>query len=273
MTAKLTAGQSFGSDLKSCNVAGLMLAERTYAPGFRTPRHSHENAFFCLILQGRSTETYSTRTRECNPHTLLFHPADELQSEHFHSSGGRCFIIELEHAWADRLGDYAAVLQASAGYRGGTLNALAAKLYKEFRGADEASPLVIEGLMLEMLGEGHRLFRAVSGRKPPRWLNEVTEHLRARFAETSRLNDLARMVSVHPVHLAQAFRHHHRCTVGEYVRQLRLEFACRQLITSGMPLSEVALRCGFSDQSHFTRTFKRHTGMSPSQFRKLLSKP
>ena len=64
---------------------------------------------------------------------------------------------------------------------------------------------------------------------------------------------------VHPVHLAQTFRKFYRCTIGDYVRSLRIEFACRQLAATKMPLSEIALLAGFADQSHFTRTFrKRH---------------
>jgi len=144
------------------------------------------------------------------------------------------------------------------------------RIYKEFRRVDEASHLIIEGLMLEMVGEMLRHCGRVSGPRPPRWLKEVIEFLHARFAEPFNLDELAKLVSVHPVHLAQVFRKHRQCTVGEYVRKLRLEFACRQLATSSIPLSDIALTCGFSDQSHFTRIFKSQTGITPSQFRRLL---
>ena len=76
---------------------------------------------------------------------------------------------------------------------------------------------------------------------------------------------------MHPVHLAQTFRKFYRCTIGDYVRSLRIEFACRQLAATNMPLSQIALLAGFADQSHFTRTFKETLGVPPSRYRELAS--
>jgi AraC family transcriptional regulator len=76
---------------------------------------------------------------------------------------------------------------------------------------------------------------------------------------------------VHPVHLAQAFRKFYHCTIGDHVRSLRIDFACRQLTMTKLPLSEIALLAGFADQSHFTRTFKEALGLPPSQYRELAS--
>jgi AraC family transcriptional regulator len=81
---------------------------------------------------------------------------------------------------------------------------------------------------------------------------------------------LAAAVGVHPVHLARVFRKFHACSVGDYVRQLRIEYASRQLATTDQPLANIALAAGFADQSHFSRTFKQHTRMLPTEFRKLL---
>jgi AraC family transcriptional regulator len=47
-----------------------------------------------------------------------------------------------------------------------------------------------------------------------------------------------------------------------------VEFAGRQLATSALPLVEVALAAGFSDQSHFTKIFKRQMGMTPAEYQK-----
>jgi AraC family transcriptional regulator len=81
---------------------------------------------------------------------------------------------------------------------------------------------------------------------------------------------LARDVGVHPVHLAQAFHKSYYCTVGDYVRQLRIEYARHELVASETPIIQIALAAGFCDQSHFTRTFKRIVGVAPSQYRESL---
>jgi AraC family transcriptional regulator len=76
---------------------------------------------------------------------------------------------------------------------------------------------------------------------------------------------------VHPVHLAREFRRFEHCTIGEYVRRLRIEQACRRLTHSTDPIAAIAAEAGFADQSHFARTFKRVVGMSPVQFRATLT--
>jgi len=73
---------------------------------------------------------------------------------------------------------------------------------------------------------------------------------------------------VHVVHLARVFRRFHGCTVGEYLRRLRIERAIEELRSTNKPLADIAGNSGFSDQSHFCRAFKLTVGMTPGQYRK-----
>ena len=59
------------------------------------------------------------------------------------------------------------------------------------------------------------------------------------------------------------------CTVGEHVRERRIEQARRLLVESDAPLFEIAARVGFADHSHFTRTFRRRFGIPPGEYRRL----
>jgi len=77
---------------------------------------------------------------------------------------------------------------------------------------------------------------------------------------------------VHASHLARVFRKFKGCTIGDYVRGLRVQHASRRISDSEDSLADIALAAGFSDQSHLSRTFKQHTGMQPRQFRILLRK-
>jgi AraC family transcriptional regulator len=185
----------------------------------------------------------------------------------------RSFTIELDEAWTARLREHGVALETSSNQRGGLACALQARLYREFCSMDAASPLAIEALALEMAVEtGRRVQRldpssGGGGKEPPPWLAQVTDLLHDRMAEPLSLADIAGSVGVHPVHLARVFRRHHRCTVGEYVRGLRVGLACRRLTHSSASLSEIALAAGFPDQSHFSRVFKRVTGLTPGKFR------
>jgi AraC family transcriptional regulator len=126
----------------------------------------------------------------------------------------------------------------------------------------------MEGITLELLAELSRHHVASPERTPPCWLLRARELLNARFTQNLTLDEIASEAGVHPVHFSRVFRSHLGCTPGDYLRQLRVESACRQLATSDLPLIEVALSTGFADQSHFTRTFRRLMRMTPGEFRR-----
>ncbi len=83
------------------------------------------------------------------------------------------------------------------------------------------------------------------------------------------LSDLARRIGLHPVYVARSFRARFRCTVGEYVRCLRVERGRRLLHHTRLALCEVAAQAGYSDQSHMTREFRRAFDQSPGAYRRL----
>jgi AraC family transcriptional regulator len=260
------SGHLYGELLKSHHVAGLSLAETAYSSDLRLPRHSHGHAYISLVLQGSYTETYGKRTRICKPSAVIFHPPDEVHSDLFHAAGGRCFDIHVGPDWLNHVREYAAILDSPADFYGGSLYWLTTRLYHEFREPDEIAPLAIEGLTLEVIAEAGRSGKT-GNRKSPRWIEKTRERLHAQFSERLTLTEVAASVGVHPVHLAREFRKHYSCTIGDYVRRLRIEFACHEIATTEAPLVEIALAAGFSHQSHFSRTFKRLRGMTPAEFR------
>ena len=101
----------------------------------------------------------------------------------------------------------------------------------------------------------------------PAWLLEVRDLVNDRFSENLSLNEIAESVGVHPAHLARSFRRCYRCTLGEYQRRIRVEYAGRQLSETHTPIANIALAAGFADQAHFSRTFRSHTGLTPARFR------
>jgi AraC family transcriptional regulator len=139
------------------------------------------------------------------------------------------------------------------------------------RRMDAASPLAIEGLLLELVAAASRLREqnGGSGRRP-RWLEDARDLIHLELAARPSLGGLAQSVGVHPVTLARAFRLAFGCTVGEYVRSLRIERAAHQLAQTDLPLAEIALGAGFADQSHFSNLFRRHMGLSPFKFRRVV---
>jgi AraC family transcriptional regulator len=266
MQTRFAPGSSYATVTKRCQVAGFTLSETTYPRHFRTPHHFHEQAFFYTVLEGGYTETIGRTTLTPDPCTLAFRPAGEVHA-HQAQSYGRCFNLDLGPSWLERLAEYSVILDRVTEFKSGRLTWLTSRLYEEFRSGDAVAPLAMEALVLELLVETCRRGALRMERRPPRWLQQVVDRLHTTFAETLRLDEMAAEVGVHPVHLARIFRQYHHCTVGEYLRKVRVEFACRQLVGSNTPLVEIALAAGFGDQSQFCRVFKRLTGRTPSEFR------
>ena len=79
--------------------------------------------------------------------------------------------------------------------------------------------------------------------------------------------EMAKKSDLSTSQLQRDFRRLFRMSPGEYVMRLRLQLAQRKLINSNTAIGQIASDCGFFDQSHFTRAFRKHTGLAPSQYR------
>jgi len=219
-----------------------------------------------MVTNGSLTERYGATDHQYQPATMFYMQAQETHAEHFHNQGAHCFVIELDNSWLEAISHRASQVYF-AQFKGGTASWLAMRLHREFRSPDESAPLAIEGLTLELIAEVSRSERPSIDKRPPRWVNLAKDLLHARFADQITNETVAKEVGVHPVHLARGFRQHLHCTVGDYVRRLRLEFACREILATDKTLTQIAHHAGFYDHSHFSRTFKELIGFTPSQYR------
>lgn len=264
METEMRTDAFYGGGSESLHVSGLTLSESVYPADLRMPRHQHEPAYFGLVLKGGYSETIglSPKSREAQPMAVFYHPRGESHAVRFFDSQVRIFRIEIRsHRLLD---DESLIPDEPAAVQGGSAGSLALRLYREFRQRDQWSSLAIEGLTLEILAELSRDIARSGGR---RWLESAREILEANFIEPPTLDELAGQVGVHPVHLAREFRRQYNCTIGDFCRRLRIESAGRRIAETDLPISQIALALGFYDQSHFTNTFRRYTGMTPAVYR------
>jgi AraC family transcriptional regulator len=253
---------------KKHSMNGFMLSESVYPPGLKQPRHTHSEASFSFVLAGSYIENYGRQAAVRQSSTIVFHPPQESHAVDF-QSGTRILSVQFDSERFAYIRSRSAVLDASASSQTEAVARLGNKIYREFRQTDAASALAIEGLVYEILAEAARSRVSTFEKKSPRWLEQVREFLHANFAESIAIETVAEIADVHPVHLARVFRRKYNCTIGEYVRRLRVEFACRRISASNDSLIEIALTAGFTDQSHFARTFKNHLGVTPGEYRKI----
>jgi AraC family transcriptional regulator len=204
---------------------------------------------------------------------LVFHPAGAWHANRWPGRGGRCFHAEIACERLELLSDHARLADETVDLRNGPASRLASQLYLEYRRRDDATPLAMEGLTLEILAEVSRGNTRAVERHIPHWLLQARDLLHDRFTTNVSIDEVAAAVNIHPGHLTRVFRQHFGCSLGGYLRRLRIEFASHHLATSDRPLKLVAVDSGFADQSHFSKLFKRHTGMTPVQFQDSCHKP
>jgi AraC-like DNA-binding protein len=112
-----------------------------------------------------------------------------------------------------------------------------------------------------------------AGKKIPSWVKELKEIIQDQVDTNITLKQLSQDVNIHPAYLSREFyKYFDNLSFGEYLRKLRIEKAIEYLNTSSYSLTKIAYLTGFSDQSHFSRIFKKHTGKNPSTYKKMLGK-
>jgi AraC family transcriptional regulator len=259
-------GGFYGSSVLEGDVGRFHLAERLYRPSQVIPRHVHARPYICFVLEGRYRERSFRTTTECGPSTLLIHPAGAVHSDRFEVDPARLLMLELDARWLSSLD--VPPLGTPAAFPGGPVAAFGSRIRREAMWRDDVSPLALEGLVLELLASAHREGKETGPRAAPAWLRGTRERLESSFRRPPSLAELASEAGVHPAHLTRMFRQHYRRSVGAYVREVRVRRA-KELLPK-IPLADVALACGFADQSHFTRTFRRLEGVTPTEFRKSL---
>jgi AraC-like DNA-binding protein len=99
-------------------------------------------------------------------------------------------------------------------------------------------------------------------------LTRAMDFIAARYKEPLRLTDIARSVNLSPHHFHRLFTRAVTLTPLAYLTKVRIERAREQLLTGQDPIADIALACGFENQSYFAKVFRQQTGVTPGQFRR-----
>jgi len=245
--------------------SAVKVEEMVYAPGLSIARHSHETANLLYIIAGVHWSGYSRGGDTCAPRTVRFLPAGEPHENYFPVES-RCLHVELRQPMWDLAAEHGPTIGSPGELARPSSAVLGAQLLDEFRQKDEDSRPDMEGVILPLLLIDRQ--EAIGRRERiPAWLLRVREMLREDPTSRPTLLDLSRSIGRHPVQISRQFHQHFGCTISEYTRRVRIARAQSLLACPDLEVSEIALACGFCDQSHFTSTFRRLTGTSPYRYR------
>jgi AraC family transcriptional regulator len=242
------------------------ITEVFYRGGLRQARHRHSLPALSFVVSGRYEENLGHQAYSRSMATVVFHPADECHAVSFESDVS---IVAVEFSGDEVNRGAAESLTSGSSHRSELLNWLGTRLRREMQQTDDASRLSIDGIISEMLAEGSRAKVLDEKRGLAPWLSRAIDYIHDNFATTLNLDDVAAIAGVHSAHLSRVFRQRMHCTVGEYVRRLRFEFACNKILSTEQPLCDLAQEAGFADQSHFHRLFRRQMGITPFAYRKI----
>lgn len=128
----------------------------------------------------------------------------------------------------------------------------------------------VEQLLLDVY---NKFIKQKTSKKTPAWVKELKEIIQDQVDTNLSLTEISKSLAIHPSYLSREFsKYFDDLSFGEYIRKQRIEKAIQLIGEYRYSLTEIAYLTGFSDQSHFTRIFKQHTGKSPLAFKKELGK-
>lgn len=269
----MRAGSFFGAIQGKREQCGAIFTDLRHSAPCKLPMHSHELAFFALLLDGLYGERCGRRQNQYGPFSLMFRPAGVPHQDEIGPRGVRLYEIEIRPAWQKRLADCSAALDTPLDdVVGGPLLWLAMNLFREVQTSSAPDELTVESLLAELFSFAARVSRRES-RHAPGWLSRVLDKLRVEHCRRLTLDELAGEAGVHPVHLSRIFRRSVGEGIVEHVHRLRVRTACERMLDPSASLAEVSFQTGFADQSHFTRSFRRIAGMTPAAFRSVVLRP
>jgi AraC family transcriptional regulator len=253
----------FGDVTQQTRWRGVILSELAHPRPRRVPFHAHESAYFSLLLSGE----YAEGGEPIAPMTVSFLPMGGRHDGLIGPRGAEFFTIEIAEEWLEEIGTGADRCAPMLQKKDMLLWA-AMRLYTSYRENRVADSLLVGEMIAELAACATRE-RESPERNRPMWLTRAVEMLTDRCAEDLALNELAAEARVHPVHLERTFRKFTGTTLGAHLHHVRVERACEMLLHPEHSLAEIAVQTGFADQPHFTRVFRRLTGITPGRFRAL----
>ncbi|MFB9078218.1 helix-turn-helix transcriptional regulator [Flavobacterium procerum] len=244
---------------------GIAVVETEYQQKVYEGWHSHNNAHITLFLKGGTTEKRKNFSETVGPGSLLFYHSDELHLNQNTLFPSRNINIEMEENLLKELDLSEALIEKSV-QNSALTKFLILKIFKETQNADHFTNDNIRMLFSQLSHSSTHLERF---EKSPYWVKSLSELLNDCWNENPNLQDLSQVLQLNPITISKHFPKYFGCTLGEYMRRIKINRSLSLIQSSHSSLTEIALDCGFSDQSHFIRTFKNQTGFLPKHFQKL----
>ena len=270
MMRNLEKGTFFGVSKKQFYINGLTVVDSLFSNYSNCPWHYHQNAHFAFTTKGSLVETHKKREMNLSAGCLMYNHSLEPHCNSDYSESVSALHIDISADWFKQYEINFLQIEGVHELNDPLLKNIFYNLLKEIKYFDTASPLTIEAAVLQSISEMLR-HNFLQRSKTPSWVFTVKELLYDRYSDEISLKEIASQINIHPVYLCRQFPFYFHCSFREYIRKIRIEKAVQLILNSGLhSFTKIAYTCGFADQSHFIRTFKKNVGITPLAFRKLV---
>jgi AraC family transcriptional regulator len=248
----------------TCAVAGpYEITALSFPAAYRQAWFSPDRGYVVVPLEGAVCKTFFGDTATISTDTVSTLPAAAGHSSVFGPAGTQVLIVRSA---GEEVAGLETLLTRRRHQRVAASTHLARRISRELAAGDAGTTLALEGLVLQLLAVASRDVLDVP-RRSARWLAAVREIVDAETPARLSLTELGARVGRSPAHVARAFRREYGVTVAAYARTSRLEWAREQLKASDAAITAIAVAAGYVDQSHFTRAFHLHAGITPARYR------
>ncbi len=234
------------------------------------PEHRHDNAYIAIPVTGSYWETGSLKRNYIERGSCLLHPAGDNHQNVIGRGGSTILNIEIPVAiiqrhYSNLVGEKHQISLDSGRTR------LSTDLLQSIYGPGISDYPRMDDQILQLL--------AAFDESRPRpsssasMITEVDRHIRENIDQTISVCEIAERFNCDPVWLSRRFKRSIGISLKGRITEQRLINAISLVSSPRLPLSQVALRCGFYDQSHFNRFFKQSIGLTPGDCRSLHSAP
>lgn len=267
----MSLGEYSGKTIQRLRIQNILLTENYFPPNLSIDEHSHAYPHFTLMLDGSFTETYEGKQFLCEKGSVLIVPEGLPHTDVIGPNGAHSLSIEISRSLVKFLSSESEILVQPRVVCDHLLQARTLSLRKLFNQSPSSSHFEIHSAAMQVILGVFQAARSIDDKKQPKWLTRVLHELESSIARPPTVKDLAKIAGVSPAHLSRTFLLLYGKTIREHHRHRRLTAAAQKVVNSTTCLADIAASSGFCDQAHFTKSFKQHFGMTPSEYR--ISKP
>ncbi len=144
-------------------------------------------------------------------------------------------------------------------------------MFEYYNSTAAADNIILQSLILKLIYAVREdctqlKFRKKAGRRNAELTGRAIEFINANLENPITLDDIARYVSLSPIHFHNTFKAATGVTPHRYLNELRIKKAAKLLVTTDMKLTQIAYECGFSSQAYFNYAFKKYMSVTPREY-------